>query len=275
MNSWSEGSVTANGIRLHYHRTGGSKPPVVLAHGITDNGLCWTRLARALEDEFDLIMVDARGHGQSDKPESGYSPHDHADDLAGVIQALGLDRPALIGHSMGGASVAVMAYSYPHLASRLILEDPGWRPREWMLDQAESNRRRQEWAETIAQRKHLSTEALIAQGRETNPTWHDDEFPAWAEAKMQVSPNVIQFVGAPAKYWWEIVPELQCPVLVLTGDKIPGALITPEMAEEINALNPRIEIVRLAGAGHNVRREAFDDYVRHVRRFLHATAVEQ
>ena len=93
MLGWFPGDVVVNDVKIHYHRTGGNKPPVVLAHGITDSGLCWTRLARALEDEYDLIMIDARGHGLSDAPETGYTPEYHAADIAGLVQALGLERP--------------------------------------------------------------------------------------------------------------------------------------------------------------------------------------
>jgi pimeloyl-ACP methyl ester carboxylesterase len=98
--------------------------------------------------------------------------------------------------------------------------------------------------------------------------WSDDEFPAHSEAKHQVSPNVVMFVRAPSKRWWEIVPELRCPTLVLTGDVERGAIITEDMAEKIHALNPQVEVVRLAGAGHNVRREQFDAFAQQVRRFL-------
>ena len=66
MGEWQAGYVEANGIRLHYTRTGGAGPAVVLAHGVTDDGLCWTPVAEALADAYDLVMVDARGHGRSD-----------------------------------------------------------------------------------------------------------------------------------------------------------------------------------------------------------------
>ena len=59
MSSWTSNTVDANGITLHYWRTGGDKPAIVLCHGITDNGLCWTRAARVLEARFDVIMLDA------------------------------------------------------------------------------------------------------------------------------------------------------------------------------------------------------------------------
>ena len=73
MATWQSGDVTVNGLRLHYTRTGGAKPPVVLAHGFSDDGLCWTPVAEALEADYDVIMVDARGHGRSEAPEQGYN----------------------------------------------------------------------------------------------------------------------------------------------------------------------------------------------------------
>ena len=57
---WQTGYVETNGLRLHYTRTGGNKPPIVLAHGVTDAGPCWTPVAEALAAEYDAIMVDAR-----------------------------------------------------------------------------------------------------------------------------------------------------------------------------------------------------------------------
>ncbi|MEZ4558556.1 MAG: hypothetical protein R2854_19355 [Caldilineaceae bacterium] len=59
MSSWTSDTVDANGT-LHYWRTGGDKPTLVLCHGITDNGLCWTRRGAVLEGRFDVIMLDAR-----------------------------------------------------------------------------------------------------------------------------------------------------------------------------------------------------------------------
>ena len=53
-NLWKSDFVRSNGIRLHYDRSGGDGPETVLAHGFTDNGLCWIRVARALEKDYDL-----------------------------------------------------------------------------------------------------------------------------------------------------------------------------------------------------------------------------
>ena len=124
MTLWQAGDVAVNGLTLHYTRTGGAKPPVVLAHGFSDDGLCWTTVAEALAADYDVVMVDARGHGRSAAPEQGYGYVDHATDLAGVIRALGLKRPAVLGHSMGAASTLVLAGLYPDLPRAILLEDP-------------------------------------------------------------------------------------------------------------------------------------------------------
>ncbi len=119
--------VKTNGITLHYTRTGGDKPPIVLCHGIMDSGACWPRVAPVLSQTHDLIMLDARGHGLSDAPASGYTWQALAEDLAGAITALALTRPGIIGHSMGAGTAAVVAARYPDRVGFLVLEDPPWR----------------------------------------------------------------------------------------------------------------------------------------------------
>ena len=121
---WTDGYVSANGIRLHYWRTGGAKPALVMAHGSSDDALCWTNLARELTDRYDVIMFDARGHGLSDPPTAADPVDVQVEDLAGLIKALKLDKPILMGHSMGSASVAWFAAKYPDVPRAVILEDP-------------------------------------------------------------------------------------------------------------------------------------------------------
>ena len=94
MTAWSEGNVQANGITIHYHRTGGNnKPSILLLHGVTDNGLCWSRVAHDLEGSYDVTMTDARGHGRSGGIATGFSTTILADDAAALIRALGLEKP--------------------------------------------------------------------------------------------------------------------------------------------------------------------------------------
>src|SRR5947209_11457194 len=127
--SWSSGDVQANGLNLHYTRTGGDHPPLVLAHGFSDDGLCWMSVAQPLAERYDVIMPDARGHGRSQAPAQGYGNLEQAADLAGLIAALGLQRPIILGHSMGAATALALAGGHPDLPRAILLEDP---PPVWL-----------------------------------------------------------------------------------------------------------------------------------------------
>jgi pimeloyl-ACP methyl ester carboxylesterase len=81
MSEWFNGYVTTNGIKLHYYRTGGDKPQVVINHGAGDDGLCWTRIAMELERNYDVIVPDARGHGKSETGKGDYSSIHRVADL--------------------------------------------------------------------------------------------------------------------------------------------------------------------------------------------------
>ena len=124
MSSWQSDTIQTNGIRLHVTRTGGAKPPLVLAHGYSDDGLCWTPVAEELAMAYDVVMPDARGHGLSDAPDGDYGPLEQAADLAGVIEGLGLQRPIIVGHSMGALTALTLAGRYPALPGAIALEDP-------------------------------------------------------------------------------------------------------------------------------------------------------
>jgi pimeloyl-ACP methyl ester carboxylesterase len=112
---WTDGYVIANGIRIHYWRSSksGDKPALVMAHGSSDDGRCWTNLAKELQGDFDIILPDARGHGLSDPPAASDSADVQAEDIAGLIKELKLTKPIVMGHSMGASAAAWFAAKYP------------------------------------------------------------------------------------------------------------------------------------------------------------------
>jgi N-formylmaleamate deformylase len=270
MSEWFSGEVIAHGIKIHYWRTGGEGPPVVLSHGITDNGLCWTRLARALEDVYDVIMPDARGHGFSDAPDEGYAPGDQAADLAGLIQALGLEepKPILVGHSMGAATTAAAAADYPELVRCAILEDPPWMADALAVSPQEQAARAEEWRADLVERKSQTREEIMAYCRAQQPTWAEVECGPWADSKLQVNFNVLKMLTLPRTPWQGVVRRIACPVLLITADPALGAIVTPEVAREAAGLCRNVEVVHIPGAGHNIRREQFEKYVGAVTAFL-------
>lgn len=269
MDRWQDDFVTANGIQLHYWRTGGDKPPLVLCHGITDNGLCWRRAAQVLAADFDLIMVDARGHGLSGRSQAGYSADDHADDVAALIEALSLERPRAMGHSMGANTVSLMAFKRPELVSTIVLEDPGWRELTPELEEA-NHQRLSEWRIVTEKRQGSTTEQIVAEGYEEHPGWAEVEFGPWAMAKQQVDPNVLSYRYRSINQWKEAAAGLSVPTLLVTADPALGAIVTPAMAQALSDANAHIQVQQIEGAGHNIRREQFDPFVKTVRDFLAA-----
>ncbi len=264
MSDWSQGDVITNGMRMHYYRTGGDKPPLVLCHGFSDNGLCWTRVTRQLEADYDVIMIDARGHGLSEAPEGPYGPQAQAADLAGLIRALGLQRPAVMGHSMGGATTLHLCAGYPELVSRAILEDAGASdPRP----PSEDTPLRPNLAVWVTEMQNKTKEEIMAIGRAQSPLWDEEEFGPWADAKLQLRPQAMG-VRAPRPPWRETMAKVQCPLLMITADNDKGSGVTPEAAAEATRINPLVRFIHIPGAGHNVRREQFEPFVAAVRAFL-------
>ena len=268
MSSWQSGEVEANGLRLHYTRTGGAKPPVVLAHGFSDDGLCWTPVAEALEAEYDVIMVDARGHGRSEAPEQGYGSAEQAEDLRGVIAALGLRRPPVLGHSMGAATTLVLAGTYPDVPGAILLEDP---PARWMAG-SERSPANAEWQERmrtwITDLKRKTRDELIAEQHAQTPGWSEAELGPWADAKLRLSPNVLNRSDAATVDWPALLPCITCPALLITADPAQGAIVKEEDAAALRELVPQLRVARVPGAGHSIRRDQFARYMEIVRGFL-------
>ncbi|MGA2944770.1 MAG: alpha/beta fold hydrolase [Xanthobacteraceae bacterium] len=105
----------------------GNGPPVVLLHGLGCGRRMWFHQIRALQDRFRVIAYDQRGHGLTDAPAvaTGYSAAHLARDLAGVLDALKIERAAIVGFSLGGSPALALAASKPERVSRLVLADVG------------------------------------------------------------------------------------------------------------------------------------------------------
>ena len=121
--------VIVNGIELAYDRRG-QGTPLVLLHGYPLDHTIWEPVLPLLENDFDLILPDLRGFGESDAPATEYGMADYAADLAGLLDRLGIDKAAVAGHSMGGYVALAFARLYPQripglgLVASQALADP-------------------------------------------------------------------------------------------------------------------------------------------------------
>jgi pimeloyl-ACP methyl ester carboxylesterase len=117
--------IIAGDLTLHCVQWGEQGPPIIFIHGLTANAFCFQAFADDLARDHRVFAYDLRGRGDSDKPESGYNVPIHATDLAELIDALGLDRPVIVGHSLGALIGLYFAKQYPGNLSKLVLIDAG------------------------------------------------------------------------------------------------------------------------------------------------------
>lgn len=117
--------IRAGDLTLHFVKWGAAGPPVICIHGITSNAYFFQAFADGLATNHQVYAYDLRGRGDSDKPAQGYSVPIHAADLLNLIEALGLERPIIIGHSLGALIALYFAAHYPEKLSKLVLVDAG------------------------------------------------------------------------------------------------------------------------------------------------------
>ena len=276
MPNWSEGTIQANGLNLHYYRTGGDKPKVVFNHGAMDDGLCWTRVVRVLEKDYDVIMLDARGHGKSASGNGDYSSASRAEDLAGVIQGLELDRPVVGGHSLGADAAIHMAAQYPGQVRGIFLEDPPIvMPGEPVFGGEQMANSKEDVGKMMARfmrtfRMYPTFIGLML-ARKAFPTYPDDELKPWVASKKRMSKdflNAMLSLNLGSGDVFSVLQKIESPILLMIGDKEKGSIVSQAGAQKAVDVNPKVRVVRFEGSNHDIRRFAFDDYVKTLQDFL-------
>ena len=116
--------IFSNGVNLNVLEQGKGEIALVFLHYWGGSSRTWNPATTSLSKEFRTIAIDQRGWGESEKPASGYSVKNLADDLEGVVRELGLSRYYLVGHSMGGKVVQYLASRKPKGLEGLILIAP-------------------------------------------------------------------------------------------------------------------------------------------------------
>jgi N-formylmaleamate deformylase len=263
-----EQDVIANGARLHVYRTGSDKPALVFAHGIADNGLCFVPIAEQLAEDFEIVLCDSRGHGKSAPSSRDTTLLERALDLGGLVDALELNKPGLVGHSLGATAVALCAGLFPQLPACIVLEDPP--PFETLA--GTDDRDGEQWArwrEWAAADKQRSVEELVEMSRQRHPSWPEAERLPWAQAKQQFSLTVFDEERLDdVESATRLVSQIVCPTLLITADQTLGSLFPRAAAEDLVASLPLARHAGIPGAGHNIRRDQPGLYLEAVRTFL-------
>jgi 3-oxoadipate enol-lactonase len=233
--------IHVNGIQLAYKRRG-KGTPLVLVHGFPLDHHLWDEVVPLLEEQFDLILPDLRGFGESTTVNSPYTMDDYASDLAGLLDHLGLQQSAIVGHSMGGYIALAFARLYPERVSGLGLISS-----QVVADPADRKEGRYKSAADVAEKgiagvvetmapKFTSDEGLQAYARESmqrqQPAAYIGALKAMAE-RMDSTPLLASF---------------KFPVVIVHGDA--DTLIPVDRAREVKAALPQAHLVEVNGAGH-------------------------
>lgn len=261
--------VRANGINVRVWRWAADAPPLVVVHGITNSARGWDFVCRKLQGEFDVYAVDLRGHGDSDKPERGYGTADYAADVAGAIEALKLERPDVIGHSLGARTSARLAADRPELVGRLVLVDPPSEHRyPWQVKEA---------MDGFLAGVRATRERGEAAVRQQYPHWSDEQVAARVEGHIKMSDRVML---APVEAYepgsvLDDLPRIQAPTLFMYGDTghkgpRPG-IVKRDTAKQAGQLLRDGEVVFVPGTGHMVPWDDLDGFMAAVLRFLRET----
>ena len=264
MLNYTQDDIKVDGVKIHYYRTGGKKPPFILLHGATDSGLCWTPVAELLAKDYDVIMPDAQGHGLSDRIDQNFTDLSHIHQVVELVRELGITKPIIMGHSMGTITASRVAANYPELPQAIILEDPVWFGLKLPPSEEDMKREQLLMAETAKRTR----EELINKCRHDHPTWSEAEIIPWAEAKRQFDPKLFSAVKIGQPPYTQIVPLIRCPLLVIISDGGIGTPESVELAEKLWQSKEPFRWVQIKDAGHNIRREQFKVFYEAVSNFL-------
>ena len=117
-------TIVRDGTKLAYEERGTGEPAFVFVHGWTCDRSFFAPQAEHFARRHRVVSVDLRGHGESDKPEGPYSIATFADDIAYLMERLGLGRAVVVGHSMGGITVLQLAAAHPDRVAAIVMVDP-------------------------------------------------------------------------------------------------------------------------------------------------------
>ena len=263
--------LITNGIRLHFLDLESSRPEhgsdpdgqtVVLIPGIVNPAITWEFVGRHLAAFGRVIVLDNRGRGlSSGGPDIGYTLDDYAQDAAGLIEALGLDRPFVLGHSMGGRIAIKLAATRPDLVGSLIVADPPLsgpgRPAiggsiQWWLDGIDAAARG-EAPDSAAPNLRNWTPEQLALRSEWMPTCD----------KTAVRKSFEYFATEDIHI---LLPDIQCRTLLIYAEN--GGMVTEDSAAEVASHLKDGRVLRIDNVGHMIPWDDLDGFVTAVRDFI-------
>ena len=275
MASWPEPKLIDVGdLKLATYQYGNeSKPVALLLHGFLSTGLTWHDVSTALAEDWHVVAVDQRGRSFSDAaPDGDYSTQAYVRDACGLLKTMGIERAAVVGHSMGGANAIALAAEHPDVITSMVVVDMAPELNTGSLTQV---------AKGVAalEREFADWDEARAWQRDALPLISDDAVERRLHARLVERNGHVVWREDPAiltfrdenpmptdEQRWNLLKLVKCRTqFVLGGD---SALVSDETAEKAVKTVPEGEWVRIPGAGHNVFEDNPADSIAAIKRFL-------
>jgi len=251
-----------------YYEVHGEGEPLLLIAGLSEDLTSWIFQIPEFSKKYRVIVFDNRGVGRTDVPDIPYSTEMMADDSAGLLNALGIEKAHILGHSMGSWIAQELALKYPQLIRSLILVSAGTQETHMGKHLIDT------WARMA--REGVNREIYV---RElllwvfTDKFFENTEMVQMAVDTLMTSPypqpahGLIRQVGACLEHnTKDRIGNITAPTLVLTGKE--DILAPVRMSEELAAGIAGAELAVLEGAGHGLYYEVADKFNRAVLEFL-------
>lgn len=268
--------IATNGTTLHV-RVGGSGPTVVLLHGYGETGDMWVPLAAELARYHRVIVPDLRGMGLSQKPATGYDKKTEAQDIAGVLDALKVDKADVVAHDIGNMVGYAFAAQYPGRTTRLVLMDaplPGVGPWDEILKSPLLWHFRfggPDMERLVAGRERIYLDRFWNEFSADPKKWNEASREHYA--KLYAQPGAMRAGFAQfAAFDQDVIDnqgflkmgKLGMPVLAIGGEKSFG----PTMAVVARAAADNVTEVVIPASGHWLMEEQPEATVKAIRSFL-------
>ena len=267
--------VDRAGVRLHHLEWGrAGAEPIVLLHGVRLHAQVWNHFSRRFHDRYRIVALDQRGHGDSGwGPEDRYHVEEYYADLGAVIEARGLERFTLIGHSLGGIVSMLYASRHPERVKRLVLVDISAGrppvpegtdltrvtetapPGDFDSIEAASSYLKSTLSRAPADLVDESARHGMRRTGSGRYTWKYD--PAILQRRRPPSPGVDL---------WETAARIAAPTLLQYGSE--SKVVDAELAARMAQTVPRCAVERIEGAGHALFTDRPDAFAESIERFL-------
>jgi esterase len=263
--------ITANGLNLHYLDWGNpSATPMVLIHGLCGNAHYWDFFAQGMKNDYHVLSLDQRGHGDSSWAET-YGPRGYILDLEAFVSVLGLDSIVLIGHSMGGINAIIYAARHPDQVSRLVVVDIGPEITAAGIERMKKEQAREpdsfgsegEALKYMKQLEPRQSEAFVQ---------HQARYALKAQENGRLAfkyDKALLGTELQSPQWlWEYLAQIVCPSLLVHG--VESDMLFGETAQSEADTLVFGSVVDIEHAGHSVPGDNPEAFQAAVRNFLSA-----